>query len=173
MVNQGELHIWLAVCMHTLQIVCKNYCNFSLSLCSHLCNVTLQFLPSRKRVYYLLRESMATLGLALVDRKGNKGVPVWRPRLKGPWLFLLSPIELFCPVEVKLLSHVTLCDPMDCSLTGSSTCGIFQARVLEWGFPHSISTSRGSSQPRNRTRVSCIAGGFFTSWAIRFALNHT
>ena len=47
----------------------------------------------------------------------------------------------------------TLCDPMDCSLSGSSIHGIFQARVLEW---IAISFSRGSSQPRNRTRVSRI-----------------
>ena len=39
--------------------------------------------------------------------------------------------------------------------------GILQARLLEWvAFPF----SRGSSQPRDRTQVSCIAGGFFTSW---------
>ena len=39
-------------------------------------------------------------------------------------------------------------------------------RILEWvAYPF----SRGSSQPRNRTRVSCIAGGFFISWAIREA----
>ena len=42
----------------------------------------------------------------------------------------------------------TLCDPMDCSLSGSSIHGIFQARVLEW---IAISFSSGSSQPRNRT----------------------
>ena len=42
----------------------------------------------------------------------------------------------------------TLCDPMDCSLSGSSVHGIFQARVLEW---IAISFSRGSSRPRNRT----------------------
>ena len=35
-------------------------------------------------------------------------------------------------VKVKLLSHIRLCDPMDCSLPGSSVLGIFQARVLEW-----------------------------------------
>ena len=35
-------------------------------------------------------------------------------------------------VKVKLLSHVRLCDPMDCSLPGCSVHGIFQARVLEW-----------------------------------------
>ena len=40
--------------------------------------------------------------------------------------------------------------------------GILQARILEWvAFPF----SRGSSQPRDRTQVSCIAGRFFTSWA--------
>ena len=40
--------------------------------------------------------------------------------------------------------------------------GIFQARILEWV---GISSSRGSSQPRERTQVSRIAGGFFTNWA--------
>jgi len=40
--------------------------------------------------------------------------------------------------------------------------GILQARILEWvAFPF----SRGSSQPRDQTQVSCIAGGFFTRWA--------
>ena len=44
--------------------------------------------------------------------------------------------------------------------------GILQARTLEWvAFPF----SRASSQPRDRTQVSCIAGGFFTSWATREA----
>ena len=41
--------------------------------------------------------------------------------------------------------------------------GILQARIVEWvAFPF----SRGSSQPRDWTQVSCIAGRFFTSWAI-------
>ena len=53
----------------------------------------------------------------------------------------------------------TLCDLMDYTVHG-----ILQARVLEWvAFP----SSRGSSQPRDRTQVSHIAGGFFTSWATR------
>ena len=54
----------------------------------------------------------------------------------------------------------TLCDPMDYTVHG-----ILQARILEWvvAFPF----SRGSSQPRDRTQVSLIAGGFFTSWATR------
>ena len=52
------------------------------------------------------------------------------------------------------------CDPMDCSLAGSSVCGISQARISEWT---AIPFSRGSSPPRDQTRVSCIAGRFFTA----------
>ena len=62
-------------------------------------------------------------------------------------------------VKVKSLSHVQLCDPMDCGLQDSSIHGVFQARELEWV---AISFSRGSSQPRDQTCVSCIAGRFFT-----------
>ena len=54
---------------------------------------------------------------------------------------------------------LTLCDPMDCSLPGFSVHGILQARILEWA---AIPFSRGSSQPRVQTRISCVAGGFFT-----------
>jgi len=53
---------------------------------------------------------------------------------------------------------LTLCDPKDCSLQGSSVRGIFQARVLAWV---AISFSRGSSQPRDRTWVSCTE---YTHW---------
>ena len=58
----------------------------------------------------------------------------------------------------------TLCDPMDYSPPGSSVHGIFQARVLE---RVAISFSRGSSQHRDRTWVSCIAGRRFIAWATR------
>ena len=52
---------------------------------------------------------------------------------------------------------LTLCDPVDCSPPGSSVLGILQARILEWV---AIPFSRGSSQPRDRTQVSPIEGGF-------------
>ena len=58
--------------------------------------------------------------------------------------------------------YLTLCNPMDYSLPGSSIHGIFQARVLEWV---AIPSSRGSSQPRNQTQVSRIVGRHFTVWA--------
>ena len=70
------------------------------------------------------------------------------------YLQLLCSVTQSCP---------TLCDPMNCSLPGSSVHGIFQATILEWV---AISSSWGSSWSRNRTRISCTAGRFFTSWAI-------
>ena len=65
-------------------------------------------------------------------------------------------------------SYLTLCDPVDCSLPGSSVHGILQARVLEWV---AISFCRKPSRPRDWTRVSCIAGRWFTLWATREAPN--
>ena len=55
---------------------------------------------------------------------------------------------------------LTLCNPRDCSLPGFSVQGISQARILEWvGMP----SSRGSSQPRDWTCISCTVGRFFTA----------
>ena len=62
--------------------------------------------------------------------------------------------------------QLCLCDPMDCSPPGSSIHEILQARILE---QVAISFSRGSSQPRDWTQVSCVAGRFFTLWATREA----
>jgi len=71
--------------------------------------------------------------------------------------------------ESESVSHsvLTVCNSMDCSPPGSSVHGILQARILEW-----VATpfSRGSSQARDQTQASCIAGGFFTVWATREAL---
>ena len=55
---------------------------------------------------------------------------------------------------------------MDYSLTGSSVHGISQERILEWV---AIFFSRETSWSRDRTQVSCIAGGFFTYWVTREA----
>ena len=58
-------------------------------------------------------------------------------------------------VKVKVAQlHPTLCDPVDYTVHG-----ILQVRVLKWV---AIPFSEGSSQPRDRTQVSCIAGRFFT-----------
>ena len=71
-------------------------------------------------------------------------------------------------VRAKLLQLcLTLCDTMDHSLLGFSVHGILQARILEWV---AMPSSRGPSQPRDQTQVSCIAGVFFTVWATRKVL---
>ena len=59
---------------------------------------------------------------------------------------------------------LTLCDPMDCSLPGSSVHWILHAKIMEWV---AMPSSRGFSSPRNRTQVSCTAARFFTSWTPR------
>ena len=72
---------------------------------------------------------------------------------------LSAPITL---LNVKVAqSHPTLCNTKDYTIHG-----ILQARILEWV---AIPFSRVSSQPRNWTQLSLIAGRFFTSWAIREA----
>ena len=71
----------------------------------------------------------------------------------------------FCIILHVLEIVVQLCptlQPMDCSLTGSSVHGILQARILEWV---ALPFSRESSQPRDKTQVSCIAGRLLTVWA--------
>ena len=92
----------------------------------------------------------------------------WNLSWKSMILVIFILISSFVPVVVVYglvaKSCPTLCHPMDCSPPASSVHGIFQARILEW---IAISFSRRSSQPRNRTQVSCIAGRFFTYWAIR------
>ena len=79
--------------------------------------------------------------------------------IEGTYLNILKTIYDSESESEVAQSCPTLCDPMDCSLPGSSIYGIFQARVLEWA---AISFSRGSSQPRDRTQVSRTAGRRFT-----------
>ena len=71
-------------------------------------------------------------------------------------MLTISSTPLSFKVKVKAAhSCPTLCDPMDYTVHG-----ILQARILEWV---AVPFSRGSSQPRDPTQISCIAGRFFTS----------
>ena len=76
-------------------------------------------------------------------------------------IFSLGPDKVFAwtphPIVKVAQSCLTLCNPMDYTVHG-----ILQARILKWV---AITFPRGSSQPRDWTQVSCIAGRFFTSWA--------
>ena len=80
----------------------------------------------------------------------------WKRKLRHGWRQTLHAFVLSC----------VWLDAMDCSPMGCSVHGIFQARTLEWV---AISSSRGSSQPRDRTQVSHIAGRYFTIWATKEA----
>ena len=81
------------------------------------------------------------------------------------WTFVAKVMSLLfnmlsaAAAAKSLQSCLTLCDPIDGSPPGSPVPGILQARTLEWV---AISFSRGSSQPRDRTWVSCIVSRCFT-----------
>ena len=84
------------------------------------------------------------------------------PSLPPSLLLLFRPQVKSESVKVLLAqSCPTVCDSMGYSPPGSSVHGILQARILQWV---AISFSRGSSQPRERTQVSCTAGRLFTIW---------
>ena len=100
----------------------------------------------------------------------------WSPILSskvnhGPKIKYLLPALIWSRVKIfecvlVAQSCLTLCDPIYYSQPGSSVHGIFYARILEW---IAIPFSKGSSQLRDRTRVSCIAGRHFKLWATREA----
>ena len=99
----------------------------------------LTFLPPNplNAIYYLAREMEAFVDL--------------RARIAS---------NVLCVLRAQMLqSCLTVCNPMDYSLPDSSVYGVFQARILEWV---AMPSSRGSSQIRDQTQVSRIAGGFFT-----------
>ena len=79
-------------------------------------------------------------------------------KFAGAWILDFST-SCVC---TRASSRVWLCDARNCSPLGSSVCGIFQVRILECVV---ISYSKGSSQPRNRTHVSCIGRQILYHWA--------
>ena len=81
------------------------------------------------------------------------------------YLKIASKNSAYCRIALMTVLWVkvaqlclTLCDPKDYTVHR-----ILQARILEWV---AFLFFRGSYQARNQTRVSCIAGRFFTNWAI-------
>ena len=88
--------------------------------------------------------------------------------------WILSPLHISGACSVTQFCLI-LCGPMDWSPPGSSVHGIFQARILEWA---AISSSRGSSWPRNRIHISCVSctelpgKPLFSSESPRLAANY-
>ena len=74
-------------------------------------------------------------------------------------------LKLWVNVRVLITqSNLNLCNPMDCSLPGSSVHATLQARIMEWV---AITFSRVSSQPWDRTQVSCTASRWFTHYLLQ------
>ena len=105
-----------------------------------------------------VRPTCPCIGRQSLNHKTAREVPLLKSEI-----FIST---LLCLVAQSCL---TLCNPVDCSLPGSSVHGISQARILEWG---AISFSRGSSRPRDETQVSRIIGRRFTVWATRETSAH-
>ena len=105
-------------------------------------------------------------------REIMEGREAWHAAVHGvansrTWLSNSTPPTTKVKGEGEVVqSCPTLCDPMDCNLLGFSVHGILQARILEW---IAISFSKGSSRPRDWTRVSRIGGRRFNLWATREA----
>ena len=67
-------------------------------------------------------------------------------------------------------SCLTLCDPMDCSLPGSSIHGIFQAKVLEWGAIAPSSPAPNSSQHQSLSNESTLCMRWPKYWSFSFSI---
>ena len=132
-------------------------------------------LPGASRIAIMLPQwtepaaGLTPAGISIIPSPGCPSLKTWHKSYYCPftsgtfsyfkkWCETLEWVAQLCP---------TLCDPMDCSPPGSSVHGVLQARVLEGA---AIPFSRESSQPRDWTRFSCLAGGFLTVWATREAL---
>ena len=101
------------------------------------------------------------------DSSGKKtgvGIPQGIFPIQGSKLHLLQLLHWLC---CAVLSHLVVSDsvtPRTVARQAPLSMGILQARILEWV---AMTSSRGSSQPRDRTQVSCTAGRCFTVWATR------
>ena len=119
-------------------------------------------MPNSESYNYLQKVLNLRPSLLASDQVYFSQHPGFIPCLKTRWRAATHSLGL----KVKVKSCPTLCDPVDCRPSGSSVHGISQARILEWV---AISFSMGSSQPRDRTQVFCIAGRCFNLWATRKA----
>ena len=135
----GPFHLLCPTLAHPLH-------NWVPTECQELC----LSLGVSKRVRHLLL-SKSLLSRSNEDTREGCNNPLcsnWVPSPSLEWGGLVSSV-----VSDSL-------QPMDCSPPGSSVHGILQARILERG---AVPSPRGFSPPRNRTRISCIAGEFITT----------
>ena len=114
--------------------------------------VGIRFGHSRKMLWVWFSKSCQIV-LQRLELSGRQGHSVLSP---------FSGVKVKAKVLVTrscLILCLTLCNPMDCSPPSFSVCGISQRRILKWAII--ISSSRGSSQLRDWTWVSCVAGRLY------------
>ena len=160
----SQLHLWAWFILHKIKSVSPNHLTqlVLITLWSPIAG-TVEHSPPPFFLY-----------LPMESHKNCFWPRIW---LTSNWIRQKSyqiPIHSEMPVHLKWIIFVCVClvtqscltlfDPLDCSLLGSFVHGILQVRILEGVI---IPFSRGSSQPRDRTQISYIAGRFFTKWATR------
>ena len=114
-------------------------------------HVTIAESPGRTFFPWLLLTSKLVVP-SLRDENFSKNVNGWLGLIVRDTIIIT--ILFFCFVLLVAQSYPNLCNPLGCSPPGSSVHEVSQARILKWVV---ISSSRGSSPPRDRTRVSCIS----------------
>ena len=154
-------------CVYSCMRVCS-----AAQLCSTLCDPMYCSLPGFSVFCcseFSRQENWSGLKFPFPGVLPNPGIkptsPI-SPTLAGRFFTTESPGKPNLFLVVYSLSCVQLFQPMGYSLLGSSVHEILLATILKWV---AISFSRGSSWPKDQTWVSCIAGRFFTNWAMRKA----
>ena len=155
-----------------MRIISRNSCKITRIYLSHrfssLKNSSLQWTTTARKdsledmKYWFLKKLRRLKQLCfiqLLTEKTNKNTQIFIQillyiRHYGGLMYWTGEIRPACMYAKLLSSCLTLCDPMDCNPSGSSVHGILQARIPEWV---ATPSSRGSSQPRDRTHVSCIS----------------
>ena len=127
-------------------------------------NISSVYTWSLYRIKPDINDMRSTLSLMIVWLCETPGC-LWHGEVGTMVTAANSVLELYVCVHAP--SCLTLCNPIECSLPASSVLGISQARVLEWV---AISSSRGSSWPRDGTQVSCIGRWVLYHWATWEAL---
>ena len=134
-----------------------------------MCNVSSGTSSPTTRLFPLLvapSEDRVRLVTSVMSNSLRRHGP-WPARLLCPWDSPGENTAVGCHDQKVLIlvqsevaqSCLTLCDPMDYNLPGSSINRVFQARELEWV---AISLSRGSSRPRDRTQVFSLQADALT-----------
>ena len=138
--------------------------------------VGIQFITTRRSSYFIKRADYHTK-LQCTKETDTKKVKIAQLCLTlcspikshSPWNYLGQNTWVGSPPHVQGIFPGI--KPRSPALQADSSPTEPQGKPKNTGV-HSLSLLSGSSQPRNQTRVSCIAGGFFTNWAIREAPLH-